>query len=431
MKRKKQLKPGLSSVLASANIVLIFSFSGVHASNQTSTEAVGSEIAGESLSTRETLTGDWGGSRKQLSEYGVGFSLELTEFYQGMFSGTGDDSFDDGGRADSLVNLDTEKLGLWRGGGINFHFTYRYGDLTGFRGGALSPVNIGSVLPLDKKDELTASSIYLSQRVGASGNLLIGKINAIDLLANDPFFGGWGIHRFMNLALVAPPSGVLPPVIMGAIFNYQIAPLTLTFMVYDPNDRTSDSTDDLFSDGTTVSLGATWAGEISGRASSINVTGIYSDEETDDITETLLPPEQRSKTKDESYNLSLKVSHLLLESSTVPGKGLGIYAKLALADGNPNIIDSSLKGGFAGHHIVPGRPNDSFGIGYFYLNFSNELQGVVAPVADFQDEKGVEVFYNFAVAPWIIIAADLQWVMPANNDNDDAWIGGLRANLKI
>lgn len=418
-------------MLVISNLLLISLCPDVLAADQASGDKVDSAASAEPLSTRATLTGDWGGSREQLAENGVGFSFELTEFYQGMLSGTGDDSFDDGGRADSLINLDTEKLGLWNGGGVNFHLTYRYGSLKGSRGGALSPVSTGSILPLDKKDELTASSIYLSQNFGETGNLLIGKINAIDLLANDPFFGGWGIHRFMNLALVAPPSGVLPPVIVGAIVNYQIAPVRLTFMVYDPNDRTSDTTDDLFSDGTTVSLGATWAGDISGRASSINVTGIYSDEEADDVTELLLPPDQRSNTKKESYNLSLKVSHLLLESSTAPGKGLGIYAKAALADGNPNIIDSSFKGGIAGHHIVPNRPDDSFGIGYFYFNFSNELQRAVAPVADFQNEQGVEIFYNIAVAPWLNISTDLQWVEPANNDNEDAWVGGLRANLKI
>ncbi|MFZ8977659.1 MAG: carbohydrate porin, partial [Pseudohongiellaceae bacterium] len=123
--------------------------------------------------------------------------------------------------------------------------------------------------------------------------------------------------------------------------------------------------------------------------------------------------------------------HLLLESPTAPGKGLGIYGKAAAADGNPNIIYTSFKGGLAGHRIVPGRPDDSFGIGYYYINFSNDLQDTLAPVGKFENEQGVEVFYNFAIAPWIVIAADIQWIDPSNGDNDDAWIGALRANLKL
>jgi len=46
--------------------------------------------------------------------------------------------------------------------------------------------------------------------------MMVGKINAIDLLASHPFFGGWGTDRFWTVAFVAPPSGVVPPVIMGA-----------------------------------------------------------------------------------------------------------------------------------------------------------------------------------------------------------------------
>lgn len=84
-----------------------------------------------------------------------------------------------------------------------------------------------------------ASSLYLSQRLG-DVSLLIGKINVLDLLARALFFGGWGTQRFMNLSFVAPPSGLLPPTIFGAITNIRLDPVTLTFMVYDPNDQTNN-----------------------------------------------------------------------------------------------------------------------------------------------------------------------------------------------
>lgn len=71
------------------------------------------------------------------------------------------------------------------------------------------------------------SSIYLRQKLGDSATLMLGKINVVDLLTGDPFFGGWGIDRFQNVAFVAPPSGVLPPIIMGAVFTYQATPAGL------------------------------------------------------------------------------------------------------------------------------------------------------------------------------------------------------------
>ncbi|UCD91132.1 MAG: carbohydrate porin [Desulfobacterales bacterium] len=381
---------------------------------------------------RDTLTGNWGGSRDQLVEKGVKLDIEFTEYYQGMFSGDGNDDFEFGGRADILGNLDTKKIGLWDGGGLHTHLTYRFGDLPAFRGGALWPVSTGSILPLDEKDSMVASSLYLSQRLGNSASILLGKINAVDLLAKDPFFGGWSNHRFMNLALVAPPSGVFPPVIIGAVFNYRIAPYTLTFMVYDPHDRTGDYwPDDLFSDGVNLSLGATWTGKVFERPSSINLTGIYSTEDSIDLSEILLPPDLQTGTKDGAYNVSLKVSHLMLESSTHPGQGLGLYGKAAVADGNPNPIEASFSGGFAGHRLVPGRPNDVFGIGYFFYNFSKDLKSAISPLFNFDDEQGVEIFYNLSVTPWFRVTADLQWIHPANSDKDDAWLGGLRANVRF
>ena len=203
-------------------------------------------------------------------------------------------------------------------------------------------------------------------------------------------------------------------------------------MVYDPHDRTGDSwPDDLFSDGVNLSLGLTWAGEVFGRNSSVNVTGIYSTEEKIDLSEIALPPELRTRTEDGAYNISLKVSHLIMESSSYPGQGLGVYGKAAIADGNPNPIESSFSGGFAGHRLVPGRPDDVFGIGYFFYDFSKDLKSAVSPLFNFNHEHGVEVFYNLAATPWFKITADLQWIQPASGDNDNAWIGGLRANVRF
>ena len=261
---------------------------------------------------------------------------------------------------------------------------------------------------------------------------MLGKINALDLLANDPFYGGWSNHRFMNLALAAPPSGVLPPVIIGAIFNYRISPYTLTFMVYDPHDRTSDYwPDDLFSDGVNLSLGVTWTGKVFDRPSSINLTGIYSTEEKIDLSEIGLPPELQTQTKDGSYNISVKVTHLIVESTTHPGQGLGFYGKAAVADGNPNPIEASFSGGFAGHRLVPGRPHDVFGVGYFLYNLSEDIKSTISPLINIDNEQGIEIFYNLALTPWFRITADLQWLDPASGDNDDAWIGALRANVRF
>ena len=56
------------------------------------------------------------------------------------------------------------------------------------------------------------------------------------------------------------------------------------------------------------------------------------------------------------------------------------------------LIQSSFVGGFAGHGVVPARPDDVFGIGYYFYNLSDDLQDATAPVFPFDDESGIEVY---------------------------------------
>jgi porin len=233
----------------------------------------------------------------RLAENGASLRLYVTGFYQGQWTGDqssfskngqGNDFFT-GGRIDALLDLDTSRMGLWRGGGFHLHLELEGGRLPGFRGGALWPVNTGAVLPLGSEEELVASSLYYSQRWGGT-SLLLGKINVIDLLANDPFFGGWGIDRFMNLAFVAPPDGVVPPVIMGGILSQQIGEVSLSAMVFDPADQTSNYwVEDLFESGANVSLSAQWNGKAWNRPSNLGLTYTFSTEKKVDLEQILLP----------------------------------------------------------------------------------------------------------------------------------------------
>lgn len=384
----------------------------------------------DTIISRDKLTGDWGGVRTKLAEDGVMIDLSYTAFYQGMFSGTGDDDFDFGDRVDALINMDLGKLGLWQGGGFHTHLEYNSGNLPAWRGGVLIPLNTGAGLPIGETEKVVASSLYLSQKLSDTASLMLGKFNVVDLLANDPFFGGWGNTRFMNCAFVAPLSGVLPPTIMGAILNYQVNPLTWSFMVYDPNDQTGNySLNNLFSDGTNLSLAATWSGKLAGRDSSVNINGVYSTQKKVNLEDFLLPPNLQRYTRDGTWFFAVKFAHLLVESPVLPGKGLGVYAKAGISNGNTNIFQSFITGGLAGHGMVPNRPNDVFGVGYFYYNFSDELQDATSPVVNFHNEQGIEMFYNFAVTPWFKVTADLQWLDPATGDNKNIWLGGVRASI--
>lgn len=378
---------------------------------------------------RERLTGDWGGARDTAERRGVTFQLEATGFAQDMFAGDGPDQAEGGARVDALVNFDTGRLGWWDGGGFRTHLESRFGDIPLFRGGALWPMSTGTTLPLGDPDQLVLSSIYYTHRLGAATMLLAGKINVVDLLAGDPFFGGWGAHRFQNIAFVAPPSGVVPATIVGAVLSTRRGAWSFTGMVFDPNDQTNSWFDNLFQDGVNVSLGPGWTGDVGGRSTSLGVTATFSTARGANLGEILLPPELQTGDKRGSYNVSVQASHLLAESAVLKGQGLGVYGRAAIADGNPNPIESSFVGGLSGHGMVASRPRDSFGVGYFYYDFSETLADSLEAVLPIGYEQGLEVFYNAAITGWLRLTADLQVVAPLPEERGMTVVGSLRLNV--
>jgi len=390
--------------------------------------------AGDSgmIGDEDTLTGETiPRERRRLSDLGLRVRAELTGYSQGLLSGSGKTGFDSAGRFDTLLDADTERMGMWSGGGLHTHIEYRFGDLGSHRGSALLPSNAGLTLPLLGEGELVATSLYLSQRIGPSTVLLVGKINPLDLIARDPFFGGWGVHGFMNLAFVAPPAGVMPAVMMGAILNHAIGPWRLSAIVADPDDKTSTySFRDLFSNGVDVSLTAVWNGAVHGRSTYAGLTGAYKTQDAFDPTDFGLPADLSMDTARRSaHNVTVQAGHLLLESAATPGKGLGIYARAGYGGGESNPIQASFAGGFAGHGIVPHRPRDSFGIGYYRYTFGATLDAALARRLAWDDEQGIEVFYSFPVARWLRVTLDLQVIDPAAAAAQTSVVGGLRASV--
>lgn len=360
----------------------------------------------------------------------ISWQFWMTGVHQDLVEGDGVDGSATNWRIDLRLVADTARMGLWDGGSVHTHLTYRDGDPRPFRGGALWPTDSAGLLPLGSDGDLVATSLYLGQRIGESSMLLAGKIDAIDLLASSAFFGGRGTDRFMNVVFVAPPSGVVPPVLMGAVLVHQFSSVKLTTMVFDPGDQTRNySFDDLFSDGVNLSAGLAWSGSAAGRPVTFGGTATYSTAEGRDWGDFGLPPGTQTTVRDGSYNVAVEGSILLAESAVKANQGLGLYAKAAIADGNPNAIRASVIGGIAGHGVVPGRPDDSFGVGIFHYDFSNELQDVASAVGRFDDERGIEAFYSLGLTSWLHVSVDLQWIDPATAKNDPALLASLRVRI--
>ena len=383
------------------------------------------------LLTRSALTGDWWGARSSLADHGVSLDLRHTSFYQGLASGTGGQGYEYGGKMDAFINLDSSKMGLWEGGEFRSHLEYSYGNAPTNLGGAIFSVNTALYWPVDTPDELVATSLNFTQKVGDRSSIALGKFNPVDVYASHPFYGGWGIDRFMNIVLVAPPSGLIPVVFMGVLATIETEPVTWTIIVADPNDRTNDYLPgDLFSDGVLMAANATRVTALAGRRTTYGITGLYSTAEGADYSS--VGGAVGTSTKSGAYNVNIQFTHNLQESSEQPNAAWGFYLKAAIADGNPNYIQRSLIVGIGGKALFFGRPQDSFGVGAYYYDLSDTLQDELNPVlTDFRDEAAIEAFYSWAVTPWLQIGANIQYINPARGFHEHALVPSLRMQIRF
>jgi porin len=124
----------------------------------------------------------------------------------------------------------------------------------------------------------------------------------------------------------------------------------------------------------------------------------------------LIPPPSEKRGR---YWLGYSFEQTLWQSPADPKKAWGLFGQVAVDEGNPNSYKWAAMGGIGGTGLLPGRPNDRFGVGAFIYSYSRELKEAAAPLVTLGDEYGTELFYNFAVTKWFRVTADLQVIAPA------------------
>ncbi|WP_019614093.1 carbohydrate porin [Psychromonas ossibalaenae] len=380
----------------------------------------------ESFLERGKLLGDVNGHRSAAENKGIKLDAEYTSVYQGAAST--DESGDNFGRFDIFASFDTEKLGLWKGGSFHTQMQAHHGQSNDFD--YLGTPYIAPNTAGFMGEDLFLSSLYYLHQFESAG-LMIGKIDAFELLKNADFYGGAGRYGFMNLALAAPPSGVVPPAFLGALVNWRSESINWTFMLFDPKDRYTDSGfSDPFANGLNMSLTASHTRDIAGRKSNISLSGTYSTSEGRDLSN----PTDTQAISSGKYNLRVQASHNIYQSETDPSLAWGVYMRAAVADGNPNALNGTFSAGIGGNALLASRANDQWGVGYFYNDISDDFQSAIKQQnANFElaDEQGVEAYYSYALTPAVSITTDIQFIKPAVNHDDTNILMGIRSNIRF
>lgn len=98
-----------------------------------------------------------------------------------------------------------------------------------------------------------------------------------------------------------------------------------------------------------------------------------------------------------------------------PNHGIGVFFAFGASDGNPNPIKYAFTEGIGGKGVVPGRPDDTFGIGFAQTKLSSDFVPFLRKALDLglQEEDSIEMYYNVAVTGWLSVSPDLQIIDPA------------------
>jgi porin len=258
----------------------------------------------------------------------------------------------------------------------------------------------------------------------------------LQLASATPLIGGGGETTFWNLGLAAPISGVTPPYILGGLLSIKTNPVDYSILVYDPrNAKDSDILSDPFSDGVTLSVSATVPYSFNAFPGYQGLRVVYSSQDgfdLENLPQLQLPPESRDvlNRKDSFYYIAYSFQQYL--ASFGDGKGWGVFGQLALSDGNPNPVNSSVFLGLGGNSFISGRQDDRWGAAFVLYNFSDDLKdGLDALGSGIRDEYGVEAFYDFQISGNFSIGGDLQVIRPGTPSTDTAIVAGIRARMSF
>lgn len=386
------------------------------------------------LPCRSTLTGDWHGYRTCFAESGITFTGDITQYYQGVTTGGLRRRFAYGGHSDYVVDLDMDKVAGREGLFIKLRGESQFGEFVSRDVGSILTENTSSLLPSPAEQRTAMTEVLFTQFLSEQFAIFAGKLQTFDGDQN-AFAHGRGKTQFMNVALVASPTAfrTVPYSSLGAgfVILQDLEPI-FTFTVIDPIDRaTNFGLDDLFEEGVTLVAEGRLPTEFGGLPGHQLLGAIWSSREVALLSQNprlLLPPAAGPLVRrPDSWSVYWNFDQYLVVDECDPSQGWGVFGRAAVADDDTNPLEWFLSFGVGGNSWIECREADTFGVGWFYSSTSDQLPGAVLG----DHGQGVELFYNYAVNPWLHVTGDLQVIDPARQGVDNALVLGLRVNMNL
>ncbi|MBI5684639.1 MAG: carbohydrate porin [Verrucomicrobia bacterium] len=435
--------------------------------------AVYTAVAAEetNLWQRETLTGDWGGTRGRWSEKGFDVGMGYTgEFLANVSGGVRRGALYQG-LLKTLLDLDVEKMGGWKGGSVRASGLWIHGtepnnraDIAGMTGTAYLEVSGISAFDTHRLYELWFEQKLLDDKL----SVRVGQL-ALD----EEFVASDYASLFLNAASGWPlflsatvPSGGPGYPVTGTGARVRVEPgerlsFMTTLMEGDVGDQTSaNRTGTQFrlheNEGVFALFEIAYRLNQEKNAKSLPGTyklgGWYHSGRFDDLgfdTQgvSLADSNGIPLTHTGNGGIHLDIDQMIFREKADAGEGLGVHCRVApwLA-GHRNPVDLYVAGGLVYKGLITDRDDDLFGVEVHFARVSNvvrDLQRTAnavaaaggtpnldpGPIPD--HEMAVEVAYRIVLAPWWSVQPDFQYIFHPGGSKAlrDAIVVGLRTQV--
>ncbi len=419
------------------------------AAAQTATADQPAAPAPTELWERPNLLGDMGGVRPWLGQYGVTFNLQEISEILGNVTGGLHTGADYEGLTTMGLSLDTEKAFHWSGGTFNVSALQIHGR-------NLSTDNLDNLQTVSGIEANRTTRLwelwYQQAFLGGKADVKLGQQSLDQEFITSQYSAlylntmmGWPMLPSADLFAGGPAYPLSSPGIRLRVQPTDV--LTLLGGVFDDNPpggpfNNDSQLRDGEASGTRFNLdtGALFIGEVQYAVNQSPAKGCVSiacglpgtyklgawydtagfpDQRFDNTGLSLASPASTGVARTDQGNFSLYgvVDQMVWREAGGP-RSIGVFARLMGAPSDRNQIDLSLNTGINLKAPLPGRDDDTLGIGYGFAHVGSSASALDRDHATFGTaipvrgtEHFIEITYQYQVAPWWQLQPDFQYVI--------------------
>lgn len=382
-----------------------------------------------SLSESQYMTGNWGGLRDRLIEWGLTPTANYSASLQGNPVGGIRKGIKYAGLLDVYLDFDLEKLLSVKNTKLFVSGSWAFGE-------NLSAGDVGNFFTVS--NDFNGNAVRLYQFYVETDlwrdrlEVALGRMGIGDDFATADVF-----LIYVNAAFVENPISIRynipaffnnPDAALGA--RIRVKPSDKFYLaagVYnaDPgagiNSNVSVDIDFSFGEGVILISEAGYTpGGSAGLKGKYKIGAYYDTGEFNELADS-------ENTREGNYGLYLIADQMVYRESGKESQGLTLWAATTYApEEEINVFPFFISSGFSYEGAFTGRDNDVAGFSFAYGKLSRDLE-------DQDYEIGLEGTYIFQVTPWLGIQPDLQLIVHPGGSGSipDALVAGMQLSVDI